>query len=54
MIKKKSETHPLTWRLDGLYSPIWINEYCHKNGYHGLRKTLKTKTPNDIVSLVTA
>ncbi|WP_082252711.1 NADH-quinone oxidoreductase subunit NuoF [Buchnera aphidicola] len=53
MIKKKSETHPLTWRLDELYSPIWMDEYCKKNGYNGLRKTLKTKTPNDVISLVT-
>lgn len=53
MIKKKSETHPLTWRLDGLYHPIWIDEYCNKNGYYGLHKALKTLDPKDIISLIT-
>ncbi|AEH39696.1 NADH dehydrogenase I chain F [Buchnera aphidicola (Cinara tujafilina)] len=53
MMKKKSETHPLTWRLDGLYTPIWIEEYSNKNGYNALKKTLKTLSSQDIISLVT-
>lgn len=52
MIIKTAETHPLTWRLEK-YNPVWIHEYCNKNGYFALRKTLKELEPQDVVSLIT-
>ncbi|MXP50877.1 NADH-quinone oxidoreductase subunit NuoF [Pantoea sp. SoEX] len=56
MKKKKiiytSETHPLTWRLHADKKPIWINDYCNKNGYMGAKKALQSMSPDEIISLI--
>lgn len=52
-IIKNPETHPLTWRLKNDKTPIWIKEYCEKNGYCGARKALKNSNSIDLVKLIT-
>ncbi|WP_199732488.1 NADH-quinone oxidoreductase subunit NuoF [Candidatus Pantoea edessiphila] len=47
-----AETHPLTWRLHKDKTPVWINDYCKKNGYKGAEKALKSMTPDEIISLI--
>lgn len=47
-----NETHPLTWRLRKDQETIWIEEYCKKNGYFALKKTLKNMSPEDVIQLV--
>ncbi|PPI86721.1 NADH-quinone oxidoreductase subunit NuoF [Candidatus Pantoea edessiphila] len=47
-----SETHPLTWRLRKDREPVWINEYCNKNGYLAAKNTIKNMTSEDIISLI--
>lgn len=49
---RSAETHPLTWRLRDDRQPIWLDEYRSKNGYHGLEKTLKSMSPDEVVNLV--
>ncbi|WP_457913976.1 NADH-quinone oxidoreductase subunit NuoF [Candidatus Gillettellia adelgis] len=51
-ILRTPETHPLTWRLRDDKQPLWLNEYCKKNGYTGAKKALKELQPNEIVNLV--
>ncbi|WP_343126642.1 NADH-quinone oxidoreductase subunit NuoF [Buchnera aphidicola] len=51
-IKLNPETHPLTWRLNSVISPIWIHEYIKKKGYQAVLKTLKNFEPNEIIQLV--
>lgn len=34
-IIRAPETHPLTWRLRDDQQPVWLDEYCSKNGYQG-------------------
>ncbi|WP_343128289.1 NADH-quinone oxidoreductase subunit NuoF [Buchnera aphidicola (Takecallis taiwana)] len=52
-ILRKPETHPLTWRLDDVHkSPIWISEYCKKNGYSALKSILKDMNPKDVINLI--
>ncbi|PPI88979.1 NADH-quinone oxidoreductase subunit F [Candidatus Pantoea edessiphila] len=48
----KPETHPLTWRLRNDKKPVWIDEYCNKNGYLGAKKAFKNMKPNEIISLI--
>ncbi len=47
-----AETHPLTWQLRDDSQPVWLDEYCSKNGYSGAQKALKTMSPDEIVALV--
>lgn len=47
-----AETHPLTWRLRDDEQTIWIKEYCDKDGYKALKKTLKAMLPEDIINII--
>ncbi|WP_343182623.1 NADH-quinone oxidoreductase subunit NuoF [Buchnera aphidicola] len=51
-IIRTAETHPLTWRLNNLSCPIWIDEYCKKDGYSALKKSLKNMLPKDVVNVI--
>ncbi|CAL4319401.1 NADH-quinone oxidoreductase subunit NuoF [Buchnera aphidicola] len=51
-LDKSSETHPLTWWLNSDHNPVWIDEYCKKNGYFALKKTLKNMNPIEIINII--
>ncbi|MXP67306.1 NADH-quinone oxidoreductase subunit NuoF [Pantoea sp. Aalb] len=51
-IIRTAETHPLTWRLRNDELPVWIDEYCSKNGYVGAKIALKGMNPENIIELV--
>ncbi|WWO97983.1 MAG: NADH-quinone oxidoreductase subunit NuoF [Candidatus Dasytiphilus stammeri] len=47
-----AETHPLTWRMRQDRKPVWLDEYCSKNGYAGAKKALQTMTPEEVIEVV--
>ncbi|MEI4220205.1 MAG: NADH-quinone oxidoreductase subunit NuoF [Candidatus Dasytiphilus stammeri] len=47
-----AETHPLTWRMREDKQPVWIQEYCRKNGYTAAKKTLLKISADEVVNLV--
>ncbi|WWP02207.1 MAG: NADH-quinone oxidoreductase subunit NuoF [Candidatus Dasytiphilus stammeri] len=53
-INRTEETHPLTWMIQEDKKTVWFKEYCSKNGYTAIKKTLKTMKPEEIVSIVKA
>ncbi|MEI4259855.1 MAG: NADH-quinone oxidoreductase subunit NuoF [Candidatus Dasytiphilus stammeri] len=46
------ETHPLTWRMREDKQPVWIEEYCRKNGYTAAKKTLLKISADEVVNIV--
>ncbi|UDG81658.1 NADH-quinone oxidoreductase subunit F [Candidatus Profftia lariciata] len=49
---RSAEKHPLTWRLRDDKQPIWLNEYCSKNGYQGAKKALKSMTQDEVIKII--
>lgn len=47
------ECFPLTWRMHSDNRPVWLSEYCSKNGYVALKKAVTMPT-NDIIELISA
>ncbi|MBK4764900.1 MAG: NADH-quinone oxidoreductase subunit NuoF [Pantoea sp. Brub] len=46
------ETHPLTWRLRKDKKPVWMKEYCSKNGYIGAKIALNTMLSSELIALI--
>lgn len=51
-IKLSIDKHPMTWRMNFDNTPVWIKEYCNKNGYNGAKKAIKDMSSDDIIELV--
>lgn len=50
--KRNNQTHPLTWRIREDKKPIWINEYCQKNGYKTAEQILHNMDSKQIISII--
>ena len=48
------ETHPLTWRLNDDGRPVWLDDYCRKEGYVAARRALTQMTPQAVCEEVKA
>ncbi|VFP79511.1 NADH-quinone oxidoreductase subunit F [Candidatus Erwinia haradaeae] len=51
-IQRTAYMHPLTWRMRKDKEPVFLEEYCKKNGYRGAKKTLTGMTSDEAVNLV--